>query len=115
MQRAVGVALAVLVSACGHDAAAPVASSRSEAKPEAKPAAVKRPRVDRPPLRLGGEVTWASAEGVTGMRFCPGDRELVAVDAAGRLRRYRVEDDAQLAVTVTGAAEPTGHGAAAIE
>lgn len=49
------------------------------------------------------------------MRVCPGDRELVAVDAAGRLRRYRVEDGAQLTVTVTGSAEPTGHGAAAID
>jgi hypothetical protein len=36
---------------------------------------------------------------MTKLRFCPGDRELVAVEETGTVRRYRVEDGAQLAVT----------------
>jgi len=96
-----------LACACGRAADAPVdrgkptAPSVAPTAPSVAPTAPSRarPRTDRPPIKLGGSTTWATVGNLDAVRFCPGDRELVALDEGGVVRRFRVDDGAQLAVT----------------
>ena len=88
--------LFVLIAACGQPAL-PVPP---------RPVVVTRPppvaaqlHIDPSPTRLGGPPSWGTATDVEAIRFCPGDRELVALDDSGVVRRYRVADGLQLAAT----------------
>jgi len=95
----------VVALGCSSKKETPPAASPPPAKPTPDAAVAK---LDRPPQALGGALTWASAEDVVALRFCPGDKELVSLEAAGRLRRYRVEDGAHLAVTEVANSETRG-------
>jgi hypothetical protein len=75
--------------------------------PAVAPAPVRLPgapslALDRPPVRLGGEPTWSNAGDLIAMRYCPGDRELVALDELGHLRRFRTSDGSQLSIAAIG-------------
>lgn len=92
----------ILVAGCG--AAAPVPPAPTPvpapiAKPVETPAPKPKPRLDRAPLVLGGPTTWAAADHVIEVRYCPGDRELLALEFGGWLRRFRVADGQQIAAT----------------
>jgi hypothetical protein len=98
----------VVVASCGHPAAQIV-----EQVAPAKPSAPSRPqlRVDRPAVHLGGPPSWGTATDVASLRFCPGDRELVALDSSGGVWRYRVADGAQLAASPEVGHKPDTRGA----
>ncbi len=85
----------VVLAGCAHPAPVPV--------PPPPPVAIVAP-VPAPPklvtdrvLALGGGPTWATADDVRAIKFCPGDEELVVREERA-VRRYRVADGAQLAV-----------------
>ena len=97
----------VLAASCGHPPA-PVVEQVAPAKPSAPP----RPqlRTDRAPIHLGGPPSWGTATDVVSLRFCPGDRELVALDLSGGVWRYRVADGAQVAASPEAARKPNTRG-----
>jgi WD40 repeat protein len=94
MQRIVFALAAVAGCRGSHE---PVSAVASGSGPVAAPVL----RTDRPPIRLGGELHNGRAPLATpvALEVCPGDKEVVAVDRAGWLRRIRLADGAELAAT----------------
>jgi WD40 repeat protein len=87
--------LVTAVAGChGNHDAAPIAGSGSVA---AAPAL----RTDRAPTRLGGALQGGRGTLATAwaIEVCPGDQELVVAEDTGWLRRIRLADGAQLAIT----------------
>ncbi|HEX7701364.1 MAG TPA: hypothetical protein VF403_11590, partial [Kofleriaceae bacterium] len=86
----------LVVASCGHPAA-PIVEHVAPAKPSAPTG--PQLRTDRVAVHLGGPPSWGTATDVASLRFCPGDRELVALDLSGGVWRYRVADGAQIAAS----------------
>jgi hypothetical protein len=79
----------LVLAACSS--ADPTTTPPTPAPPPPPPAP---PHLD-PSSRLLGGATWANTAGIDVMRWCPGDKELVALDDAGGLHRFAADGTAR--------------------
>ncbi|HEY4057913.1 MAG TPA: WD40 repeat domain-containing protein [Kofleriaceae bacterium] len=89
----------LLVAACGPPEKDPPPRPAPRVSDEPEPAPPPPLSFTRPPVALGGATTWASADAVSELRFCPGDQELLALESTGHLRRYKVADGTQVSTS----------------